>query len=72
MKKTYRLEDLDCANCAAKLEDAVSKLPGVDSARVNFLSQKMVLEADEAQLESILDGAKKAAKKIDSAIVILE
>ena len=72
MKKTYRLEDLDCANCAAKLEDAVSKLPGVESVRVNFLSQKMVLEADEAQLQSILDGAKKAAGKIDSAIVIQE
>ena len=72
MKKTYRLQDLDCANCAAKLEDLVSKLPGVESARVNFLSQKLVLEADGSQLDAIVSAAKQAAKKVDPDIVILD
>ena len=39
MKKTYRIEDLDCAHCAAKIEDAISRLDGVTSVRVNFLTQ---------------------------------
>ena len=72
MKKTYRLQDLDCANCAAKLEAAVAKIPGVESARVNFLSQKMVLEVAGGQIDSTLAGAKKAANKVDPDIVILD
>ena len=48
MKKTYELEDLDCANCAAKIEDAISKLEGVKSANVNYIMQKMTVEADDA------------------------
>ncbi len=47
MRKTYRLEDLDCANCAAKMETAIRKLPGVKDASVSFLTQKMIIEADD-------------------------
>ena len=47
MKKTYKLQDLDCANCAAKMEDAIGRLDGVSSARVNFMTQKLTI--DEAQ-----------------------
>ena len=46
MKKTYMLEDLDCANCAAKMEEAISKLEGVTYARVSYLAQKLTLEAE--------------------------
>ena len=49
MKKTYKLQDLDCANCAAKMEDAIGRLDSVTSARVNFMTQKLTIEADEAQ-----------------------
>ena len=45
MKKTYKLEDLDCANCAAKMEDAIRKLDGVTNASVSFIMQKMTIEA---------------------------
>ena len=44
MKKTYMLEDLDCANCAAKMEEAISKIDGVPYARVRYLAQKLTLE----------------------------
>ena len=41
MKKMYMLEDLDCANCAAKMEEAISKIDGVTYARVSYLAQKL-------------------------------
>ena len=50
MKKTFKLIDLDCANCAAKMEDAIKKLPGVTGATVSFLTQKMTIEADDVVL----------------------
>lgn len=65
MKKVFKLEDLDCANCAAKMEAAIAKLDGVDAVTVSFLSQKLTLEADEAVFEDILAQAIKAIKKIE-------
>ena len=62
MKKTYMLEDLDCANCAAKMEEAVKKIDGVKFASVNFLAQKMTLEADDEVFDEIL---KKAIKRVE-------
>ena len=53
MKKIYRLEDLDCANCAAKIEKDTAKLEGVKSAALNLLSQKMVIECDENVADEI-------------------
>ena len=61
MKKTFELEDLDCANCAQKMQDAVAKLDGVKFVTVNFLSQKMTLEADDDVFDDVL---KKAVKEI--------
>ena len=52
MKKTFILEDLDCAHCAALIEGDVAKLDGVTSSAVNLLSQKMVLECDEAKVSN--------------------
>lgn len=71
MKKTIKLQDLDCANCAAKIESAVAKLDGVTAVQVNFMGQKMVLEAPDDQFDAVLAAAKKAAKKIEPDLVIL-
>ncbi len=65
MKKIFKLEDLDCAHCAAKMEDAIKKIDGVSSVSVNFLMQKMTLEADDAGFEDVLKKALKAIKKVE-------
>ena len=65
MKKVFKLIDLDCAHCAAKMEDAINKIPGVNKASINFMTMKLTLDADDAQFESILDQAAKACKKIE-------
>ena len=64
MQKKYNIE-VDCANCAAKIETAVKALPGVKNASVSFMSQKMVLEAEDARFDEVLKQAVKAAKKIE-------
>lgn len=66
MKKKYNMVDLDCANCAAKMEAAIQKIDGVKSAAVSFMAQKLTIEADEDQLDRILKEAQAAVKKIDS------
>ena len=63
MKKTYKLIDLDCANCAAKMEAAIKKLPGVTDATVSFLTQKMTIEADD--LDAVIKDVVKCIKKVE-------
>ena len=65
MRKSFKLEDLDCANCAAKMQDAISKMPGVEKCTVNFMMQKMTLVADDARVDEILDEALKAIHKFE-------
>lgn len=65
MKKKFKLEELDCANCAAKMEDAISKIEGVESVSVNFMAEKLTIEADEDKFEEILDAAQKAITKVE-------
>ena len=65
MKKVYKLEDLDCANCAAKMERAIAKIDGVQSVSVSFMTQKLTLEADEEKMEAIINEAAKICKKIE-------
>ena len=55
MKKTFKMRDLDCANCAAKMEAAIQKLEGVHSATVSFMTQKLTLEADDAEFDEVLN-----------------
>ena len=64
MKKRYKFE-VDCANCAAKVEEAVKKIDGVNDATVNFMAQKMVLDADDARFDEILKEVIAAAKKVE-------
>ncbi len=65
MKKTYKLEDLDCAVCAAKMAEAVRKIEGVENAEVSFLTQRMTVEADEALLPEIMKKAVKVCRRIE-------
>lgn len=65
MKKTYKLEDLDCANCAAKMEDAIKKIDGVTNASVSFIMQKMTIEAADDRFEQILKDVLKTIKKVE-------
>ena len=65
MKKRFKLVNLDCANCAAKMEAAIKKLDGVNDASVSFMTQKLTLDADDARFEEILQQAVKACKKVE-------
>lgn len=65
MKKTFQMIDLDCANCAAKMERAIQKIDGVTSATVSFMTQKLTLEADNTRFEQIVKEAVKACKKVE-------
>ena len=49
MKKKFKLQDLDCANCAAKMEEAIKKIEGVSDATVSFMTQKMTIEAQQVR-----------------------
>lgn len=70
MKKTFKLVGLDCANCAAKIEGAVQKLPGVSSASVNFMTTKMTLEADEDVMDKIVAQATAIVKKLEPDVEV--
>lgn len=65
MKKTFELEELDCAHCAAKMETAITKIDGVVSASISFMTQKLTIEAEEKDFDKILKAAQKAIKKIE-------
>ena len=66
MKKVFKMIDLDCANCAAKMERLISAIDGVEKATVSFLAQKVTLEADETKLAAIEKEMVKCVKKVDS------
>ena len=65
MKKTYNLIDLDCANCARKMEDAIKKLDGVTDATVSFLTQKMTVEADDDRFDAIMKQVVKCVRRVE-------
>lgn len=71
MRKAFKLPDLDCANCAAKMENAIKNIEGVKSASISFMTQKLVLEADDDRFEAVLDEAQHACKKFEPDCVIL-
>ena len=70
MKKKFKLVDLDCANCAAKMEDAIKKIDGVSDASVSFMSQKMTIEADDSRFDAIMQEVVKEKKKVEPDCVI--
>ena len=70
MRKTYKLIDLDCAHCAAKMEAAIQKIDGVSEASVSFLTQKLTVEAEDSRFEEIMKQVVKACKKVETDCVI--
>lgn len=70
MKKVFQLEDLDCANCAAKMERAIAKIEGVSSVSVSFIAQRLSIEAEEEQFEEIMDKVVKVCKKVEPDCII--
>lgn len=65
MKKVFKLEDLDCANCAAKMERAIAKINGVNAVTVSFMTQRLSIDADEASFEDIMNQVVKVCKKVE-------
>lgn len=65
MKKTYKLIDLDCANCAAKMERAIKKINGVNDATVSFIAQKLIIDADDGRFDEIMQEAVKVCRRVE-------
>ena len=70
MKKRFKLTDLGCAHCAAKMEEAIGKIDGVNSVKVNFMAQKLILDADDARFDEILHEAVDICHKVEPDCVI--
>lgn len=71
MKKVFKMQDLDCAHCAAKMETAVNKIDGVNKATISFMTQKLTLDAQDERFDEILEEAIRACKKIEPDCTIL-
>jgi len=65
MKKTFKMIDLECAHCAAKMEDAIKKLDGVNDACVSFLTQKLTVDAQDEKFDTVVKEAVKICRKIE-------
>ena len=70
MKKAFKIRELDCAHCAQEIEEAASKVAGVNKVRVNFLSGRMTLDAEDARFDAVLDEIKKIVKTIEPDAVL--
>lgn len=72
MKYVFKLEDLDCAHCASRMENAIKKLDGVENATVSFLAQKLTIECADDKIADIIKQAKAEIKKVDSNCCVIE
>ena len=70
MKKAFKFRDIDCANCAQEIENAAAKIEGVNKVRINCLSERMTLDADDARFDEIIAEIKKVAKTIEPDAVL--
>ncbi len=70
MKKKFAIEGIDCANCAAKMEDAINKIEGINSATINFFAEKITIDADDANFDALVDEAEKVCNKVDKGVTI--
>lgn len=70
MKKVFRLENLDCANCASKMERGIQKISGVISANVSFMAQKLTLEVEDDHFEEVMDEVVRVCKKVEPDCII--
>ena len=71
MKRTFKMEELCCANCAAKMETAINKIDEIDDAVINFMAQRITIVADEDKFESAVEKAQKAISKIEKDCKII-
>lgn len=71
MKKVYRMQDLDCANCAAKMEKAIRRIEGVEECSINFMMQKLTIVCAEEKLDEIMQKAVAACRKVEPDCRIL-
>ena len=65
MKKKFKLTNLDCANCAAKMENAIKKIDGERDANVSFMTQKMTIEADDSRFDEIMEEVQSVCRKVE-------
>ena len=70
MKKKFKLQDLDCANCAAKMEEAIKRIEGVADANVSFMTQKMTIEAEESRFDEIMKKVVAVCRKVEPDCII--
>lgn len=70
MKKTFKLDGLECANCALKIERAIKNIDGVSSATVNFMTAKIIIEGDESKLDNITSKTKEIVKRYEPDVVV--
>ena len=71
MKKTFKMENLDCAHCAAKMEDAIKKIDGVNDATVSFMMQKMTVDAEDDKFDAIMEEVVRVCAKVEPDCKIL-
>lgn len=71
MKKKFKLQDLDCTNCAAKMEESIKKIDGVNDAVVSFMTQKMTVDADDERFDEIMDEVVRVCAKVEPDCQIL-
>lgn len=70
MKKTFKMENLDCANCATKMETAIKKIDGVNDCSISFMTQKISIDAEDDKFDEVLTAAQKAVTKVDRGTLI--
>ena len=71
MKKKFKLQDLDCANCAAKMEEAIKKIDGINDASVSFMTQKMMIDAPDDRFDGIVEEAIRVIAKVEPDCTVL-
>ena len=71
MRKVFKLQDLDCANCAAKMEDAINKIDSVEKATMSFMTQKLTIVADDGRFNEIMDEVERVCSRVEPDMVIV-
>ncbi len=71
MKKKFKMQDLDCAHCAAKMEEAIKKIDGVNDAAISFMAQKLTIDAEDDKFDSIMEEVVKTCRKVEPDCTIL-
>ena len=71
MKKKFKMQDLDCAHCAAKMEEAIKKIDGENDAAISFMAQKLTIDAEDDKFDSIMEEVVKTCRKVEPDCTIL-